>query len=71
MNEKRNINMCESNVYLKKDNDEKLIMENVAAVSPIGENTFLLKGLLGESLEVKAIIEDINLMGHKIILKSI
>ncbi len=63
--------MCESNVYLKKDNDEKLIMENVAAVSPIGENTFLLKGLLGESMEVKAIIEDINLMGHKIILKSV
>ncbi len=71
LNQKGNINMCESNVYLKKDNDEKLIMENVAAVSPIGENTFLLKGLLGESLEVKAIIEDINLMGHKIILKSI
>ncbi len=63
--------MCESNVYLKKDNDETLIMENVAAVSPIGENTFLLKGLLGESLEVKAVIEDINLMAHKIILKSI
>lgn len=68
---KGKFNMCESNVYLKKDNEEALIMENVAAVSPIGENTFLLKGLLGESMEVQAIIEDINLMGHKIILKSI
>ncbi len=63
--------MCESNVYLRKDNDEELIMENVAAISPVGENTFLLKGLLGESLEVKAIIADINLMGHKIILKAL
>ena len=63
--------MCESNVYLKKDNNEELIMENVAAISPAGENTFLLKGLLGESMEVKAIIEDINLMGHKIILKAV
>jgi predicted RNA-binding protein len=63
--------MCESNVYLKKDNDEKLIMENVAAITPAGENTFLLKGLLGESMEVKAVIEDINLMGHKITLKSL
>jgi predicted RNA-binding protein len=63
--------MCESNVYLKKDNDEELIMENVAAISPIGEDTFILKGLLGESMEVKAIIEDINLMGHKIILKAL
>ena len=54
--------MCESNVYLKKDDGEELIMENVAAISPVDETTFLLKGLLGESMEVKAIIEDINLM---------
>jgi len=63
--------MCESNVYLRKDNDEKLIMENVAAITPVAEDTFILKGLLGESMEVKAIIEDINLMGHKIILKAL
>ncbi len=63
--------MCESNVYLKKDDAEELIMENVAAVTPVSENTFLLKGLLGESMEVKAIIEDINLMGHRITLKAL
>ncbi|RLB98273.1 MAG: hypothetical protein DRH34_14050 [Deltaproteobacteria bacterium] len=63
--------MCESNVYLRKDNEEKLIMENVAAITPVAEDTFILKGLLGESMEVKAIIEDINLMGHKIILKAL
>ena len=63
--------MCESNVYLRKDDNEKLIMENVAAVTPVGEDTFLLKGLLGESMEVKAIIQDINLMGHKITLKAL
>ncbi|MBU0462040.1 MAG: CooT family nickel-binding protein [Proteobacteria bacterium] len=63
--------MCESNVYLRNGNDEKLIMENVAAISPVGEDTFLLKGLLGESMKVKAIIADINLMGHKIILKAL
>lgn len=63
--------MCESNVYLKKGETEELIMENVAAVTPAGENTFLLKGLLGESMEVKAIIEDINLMGHRITLKAV
>ena len=63
--------MCESNVYLKKNDTEELIMENVAAVTPAGDNVFLLKGLLGESLEVRAIIEEINLMGHKITLKAI
>lgn len=63
--------MCESNVYLKTGDAEELIMENVAAVVPVDDQTFLLKGLLGESKEVKAIIEDINLMGHRITLKAI
>jgi len=63
--------MCESNVYLRKDTTETLIMENVAAVTPVDKDTFLLKGLLGERMEVRAIIEDINLMGHKIILKAL
>lgn len=63
--------MCESNVYLKENGTETLVMENVAAVTPAGENRFILKGLLGESKEVTGIIEDINLMGHKIILKAV
>jgi predicted RNA-binding protein len=63
--------MCESNVYLKKNNSEELIMENVAVITPVDQDTFLLKGLLGESMEVKAVIEDINLMGHKIILRPV
>jgi len=63
--------MCESNVYLREDNREKLIMENVAAITPAGKDVFVLKGLLGERMEIKGVIEDINLMGHKIILKAL
>jgi len=63
--------MCESNVYIKTQDSEKLIMENVAAISPIGKDKFLLKGLLGESKEISGTIVDINLMGHKIILKEV
>lgn len=61
--------MCESNVYLKENGAETLIMENVAAITPAGEHRFILRGLLGEQQEISGIIEDINLMGHKIILK--
>jgi len=67
----KELTMCESNVYLKENNTETLIMENVAAITPAGKETFILKGLLGESMEVKGIIEDINLMGHKITLKAL
>ena len=63
--------MCESNVYLKKEGSEELIMENVAAVIPAGDSKLLLKGLLGDSMEVSAVIEDINLMGHRITLKAL
>ena len=63
--------MCESNVYIRKADQETLVMENVAAITPSGEDTFILKGLLGDQKEVKGIIEDINLMGHKIILKAL
>lgn len=59
--------MCESNVYIKKGDTEELVMENVASIVPIGEGVFRLRGLLGESSEIKGEIEDINLMAHKII----
>ena len=63
--------MCESNVYLKKGQDERLIMENVTSVTPFDKDFFLIKGLLGERMEVRAILEDINLMRNKIILKAL
>lgn len=62
--------MCESAVYLKKGNEEELLMENVAAIQPLPDGKFLLRGLLGESMEVSGIIDEINLMGHRIILKT-
>ncbi|MBU0990897.1 MAG: CooT family nickel-binding protein [Proteobacteria bacterium] len=62
--------MCESSVFIKKGNTESLIMENVAAILPQKGGRFLLRGLLGESMEVKGQIDEINLMAHKIIIKS-
>ena len=63
--------MCESSVYIKKNGTEELVMENVAAITPSGKGRFVLRGLLGEQKEVQGVIEDINLMGHKIILKAV
>ncbi|WDP89188.1 MAG: CooT family nickel-binding protein [Desulfobacter sp.] len=63
--------MCESNVYLKDGDQETLVMENVATITPAGESKFILRGLLGEQKEIAGVIEDINLMGHKIILKAV
>ncbi len=63
--------MCESNVYLKKNETEELVMENVASITPSGENRFLLRGLLGDQTEISGIIEHINLMGHRIVIRAV
>lgn len=59
--------MCESNVYIKKGEKEELVMENVASILPVEDGKYLLRGLLGDSCEIKGKIADINLMAHKII----
>ena len=59
--------MCESNVYIMKNEKEELVMGNVATITPLGDGRFLLKGLLGDRCEIKGELLDINLMAHKIV----
>lgn len=59
--------MCESTVYIKKENAEEKLMENVAAITPLGEDRYQLKGLLGDVRELHGTLVDINLMDHKIV----
>ncbi|MFO7748643.1 MAG: CooT family nickel-binding protein [Desulfobacteraceae bacterium] len=63
--------MCESNVYIKNEDSEELVMENVAAIIPVEATRFLLKGLLGENKEITGKIADINLMSHKIVFEAV
>ncbi|OQY01026.1 MAG: hypothetical protein B6I26_05330 [Desulfobacteraceae bacterium 4572_130] len=63
--------MCESNVYLKNNEKEELFMENVVSIIPVKENSFKLKGLLGDDKEITGKILDINLMAHKILFESV
>ena len=59
--------MCESNVYLKYGEREELVMENVAAITPLENGSYLLRGLLGDSKEIQGTLADINLMAHRIV----
>lgn len=62
--------MCESSVYIKNGDTEELVMENVASITPVEKDRYLLKGLLGDQKEVTGNIADINLMSHKILFIS-
>ena len=62
--------MCESTAYVKKGTgEEELLLKDVAAIRPEG-NKLVLRSILGDRLEFEGSIEEIDLMGHKILLKK-
>ncbi len=61
--------MCESTVYLKDGDEEKVLMKDVVAVLPRG-GTLVLTSVLGEKLEVEAAFSEIDLMGHRIVVEK-
>lgn len=61
--------MCEANVYVEKDGDLEVVMENVASITPV-EDRLLLVDLFGEQKRIRAAIKELRLLDHKVILSS-
>ncbi|KYO66457.1 MULTISPECIES: CooT family nickel-binding protein [Thermovenabulum] len=61
--------MCESRVVLIEDGKEKEIMENVIYIEP-QEGKVFMYDLLGQQKLVDAVIKEIKLLDHKIILEK-
>jgi len=61
--------MCEAVVFLVRDGDRRQLMENVVTVHPEGDQV-LLTDLFGEQRLVTARIEQVDLIGHEIILAT-
>jgi predicted RNA-binding protein len=62
--------MCEVKVYLKKDEKEELLLEDVILVSSENDQIFL-KNIFGEEKKVKGKIKKIDMGEHKIFLENI
>lgn len=61
--------MCEANAYLKKSEEESLmVMENVYNLKP-ESGKILLENIFGEQKLIDAEIRQISLMEHKILLE--
>ena len=60
--------MCESNAYLIVNGQEELFMENVQYVKPQPDGV-LLKSIFGDQTVVNAIIREMDLTGHRIVLE--
>ncbi|MDN5300990.1 MAG: hypothetical protein PWQ60_504 [Thermoanaerobacteraceae bacterium] len=61
--------MCESKVFLLEDGKEKPVMENVIYIEPQDGRVFMYN-LLGEQKIVDAVIKEVKLLDHKVILEN-
>jgi predicted RNA-binding protein len=59
--------MCESNVYLQDEKDEKLVMKDVARLKQ-QDNRIWLVDLLGEEKELEGKVQEIDFLDHKVVI---
>jgi predicted RNA-binding protein len=62
--------MCEAAAYIIKNGHEELFLEDVDVIEPDGDNLRLVS-IFGEQKVIKATIQSLNLINHKVILKEI
>jgi predicted RNA-binding protein len=61
--------MCEAAAYIIRNGQEELFLEDVDVIEPEGENLRLIS-IFGEQKIIKATIQSLNLVNHKVILKE-
>jgi predicted RNA-binding protein len=59
--------MCEAAAYIIKNGQEELFLEDVDVIEPDGDNLRLVS-IFGEQKIIKASIQSLNLVNHKVIL---
>jgi predicted RNA-binding protein len=63
--------MCEANAYIVKGEDQELIMESVDTAIPEGTDEIRLTSIFGEQKILKARIQALSLVDHKILLEAV
>ncbi len=59
--------MCEAAAYVLKNGQEELVLQDVDVIEPDGDNLRLVN-IFGEQMVIKASIQSLNLVNHKVIL---
>ncbi|MFZ5448972.1 MAG: CooT family nickel-binding protein [Thermodesulfobacteriota bacterium] len=59
--------MCEASAFVLKNGREELLLADVDIIEPDGEDLRLVN-IFGEQIVIKADIQRLNLVNHKIIL---
>lgn len=61
--------MCEAAVFMDKEGELEMVMEDVVEVKPEGDKLLLID-LFGEQKLMSARIKEVELLDHRIILKG-
>ena len=61
--------MCEAIVYINKEGKQEMVMENVVTIRPKTDKLVLVD-LFGETKEIDALIKEVKLVEHKVILET-
>ncbi|AEB08578.1 CooT family nickel-binding protein [Desulfobacca acetoxidans] len=61
--------MCEAAAYIIRNGKEELFLEDVDIIEPEGDELRLVS-IFGEQKVIKAAIQSLNLVNHKVILKE-
>jgi predicted RNA-binding protein len=59
--------MCQSSVYIKEGEDERLVLGEVALIRPTAGGLYI-EDILGRSREIPGRIQLIDLMNHRVIV---
>ena len=60
--------LCESNVYLRDDVEDRLVMEDAVTVESGGGRVKVID-ILGEEKEFEGTLEEITFLEHRIVIK--
>ena len=62
--------MCESSVLIESGSGRELFMEDVVLIEIEGED-IKLRGILGETQNIKGRIKEINEMSHTVVIERV
>lgn len=61
--------MCESNVYVRDDEGDRLVMED-AVLLESGQGKVRITDVLGEEKELEGDVEEITFLEHRIVIRE-
>jgi len=61
--------LCESNVYVRDDEGDRLVMED-AVLLESGQGKVKITDILGEEKELEGDVEEITFLEHRIVIRE-